>query len=87
MSEVRKFYNRAFVALLAALVGIAVSNKLGETAGHLRQLTSEVSRQLSRSGYGMITSGENLTARLRRVGTTPPATPARPCRNRAASRG
>ena len=83
----RKFYNHAFVVLLALLAGVAVSHKLGETVGDLRQLTSEVSRQLSRSGYGMITSGENLTARLRRVGTTPPATPARPCRNRAASRG
>ena len=81
----RKFYNHAFVALLAVLVGVAVSNKMAETVGDLRQLTSEVSRQLSRSGYGMITSGENFTARLRRVGTAPPA--ARPCRNRASARG
>ena len=81
----RKFYNHAFVALLAVLVGVSVSHKLGETVGDLRRLTSEVSRQLSRSGYGMITSGENFTARLRRVGTT--AAPARPCRNRATTRG
>lgn len=81
----RKLYNQAFVVLLAVLVGVAVSNKMAETAGDLRQLTSEVSRQLSRSGYGMITSGENFTARLRRVGTTPPT--ARPCKNRTASRG
>ena len=82
----RKFYNQAFVALLAVLAGVAVSNKMAETAGDLRQLTSEVSRQLSRSGYGMITSGENFTARLRRVGTTTvPA--ARPCKNRTATRG
>ena len=74
----RKLYNQAFVALLAVTVGVAVSHKMRETAGDLRQLTSEVSRQLSRSGYGMITSGENFTARLRRVGTTP--APARPCR-------
>jgi hypothetical protein len=78
----RKLYNQAFVALLAVLVGVAVSNKMGETFGDLRQLTSEVSRQFSRSGYGMITSGENFTARLRRVGTT--NAPRRPCRNRAA---
>ena len=82
----RKFYNQAFVALLAVLVGVSVSHKMSETVGDLRQLTSEVSRQLSRSGYGMITSGENFTARLRRVGTTP-ATPARPCKSRAATRG
>jgi len=81
----RKFYNQAFVVLLAVLVGVAVSNKMAETAGDLRQLTSEVSRQLSRSGYGMITSGENFTARLRRVGTT--TRPARPCKIRADSRG
>ena len=81
----RKFYNHVFAVLLAVLVGVAVSNKMGETVGDLRQLTSEVSRQLSRSGYGMITSGENFTARLRRVGTTPTA--ARPCKNRAATRG
>lgn len=81
----RKFYNHAFVALLAVLVGVAVSHKMNETVGDLRQLTSEVSRQLSRSGYGMITSGENFTARLRRVGTT--SAPARPCKNRAATRG
>ncbi len=77
----RKFYNHAFVVLLAVLAGVAVSNKMAETAGDLRRLTGEVSRQLSRSGYGMITSGENFTARLRRVGTT--NAPARPCRNRA----
>lgn len=81
----RKLYNQAFVALLAVLVGVAVSHKMNETVGDLRQLTSEVSRQLSRSGYGMITSGENLTTRLRRVGTTD--APARPCKNRAAARG
>ncbi|HLL74925.1 MAG TPA: hypothetical protein VK421_06640 [Pyrinomonadaceae bacterium] len=81
----RKLYNHVFVALLAVLAGVAVSHKLGETAGDLRQLTSEVSRQLSRSGYGMITSGENFTARLRRVGTT--TAPARPCRSSAATRG
>ena len=85
MTAMRKFYNHAFVALLAVLAGVAVSNKMGETVGDLRQLTSEVSRQLSRSGYGMITSGENFTARLRRVGTTPTA--ARPCKNRTAARG
>jgi len=81
----RKFYNHAFVVLLALLAGVAVSHKVGETVGDLRQLTSEVSRQLSRSGYGMITSGENFTARLRRVGTT--TAPARPCRGSATTRG
>ena len=83
----RKFYNQAFVALLAVLVGVAVSHKMNETASDLRQLTSEVSRQLSRSGYGMITSGETFAARLRRVGTTTAPAGARPCKNRTATRG
>ena len=81
----RKFYNHAFVVLLALLVGVAVSNKLGETVGDLRQLTAEVGRQFSRSGYGMITSGENFTERLRRVGARPAAKPRR-CQSKAAAR-
>ena len=82
----RKFYNQAFVVLLAVLVGVAVSNKMGETAGELRQLTSAVSQRLPLSGQGMLAAGENFAARLRSAG--PAETPAkRPCRNRAATRG
>lgn len=81
-----KYYNQAFVVLLAVLVGVAVSNKLGETAGEVRQLTAAVSRQLSRSGQGVLAAGESFAARLRRDAAAP-APAKRPCRNRAASRG
>ena len=82
----RKFYNQAFVVLLAVLVGVAVSNKMGETFGDLRQMTSAVSQQLSRSSHGVIAAGENFAARLRRDASAPPRQQ-RPCRQRAATRG
>jgi hypothetical protein len=82
----RKFYNQALVVLLAALVGVAVSNKLGETYGEVRQLTSAVSQQVSRSGPGLIAAGGNLAARFRRDGATL-TRKLRPCRQRAAASG
>jgi hypothetical protein len=82
----RKFYNQAFVVLLAVLVGVTVSNKMGETFGDLRQLTSAVSQQVSRSGPGLIAAGENFAARFRRDGTAL-TRKLRPCRQRTATRG
>ena len=62
-----KLYNQAMVVVLAALVGVAVVNKAQETFRDLRRVTSEVSRQFARSGYGMLSTGENLTERIRHV--------------------
>ena len=69
-----KFYNQALVVVLAALVGVAVMNKARETYGDLRRVTGEVSRQLTRSGYGMLSTGEALTERIRHIelNRTPP---------------
>ena len=62
-----KLYNQALVVVLAALVGVAVVNKVHETYDDLRRVTGEVGRQLTRSGYGMLSTGEALTERLRHI--------------------
>lgn len=63
-----KLYNQALVVVLAALVGMAVVNKVHETYDDLRRVTSEVGRQFARSGYGMLSTGEALTERVRHTG-------------------
>lgn len=62
-----KLYNQALVVVLAALVGVAVVNKARETYGDLRRVTGEVSRQLTRSGYGMLSTGEAVTERIKHI--------------------
>ncbi len=62
-----KFYNHALGVVLAAPVGVAVVNKAHETYDDLRRVTGEIGRQLTRSGYGMLSTGEALTERIRRV--------------------
>lgn len=63
-----KSYNQTLVvAALAALLGVAVANKAHQTYDDLRRVTGEVGRQLTRSGYGMLSTGENLTERIRRL--------------------
>ena len=77
----RKLYNQAVVVVLAALVGVAVVNKVHETFADLWRVTSEVGRQFARSGYGMLSTGENLTERIRHIelNRTPKAQPRRRC--------
>ena len=78
-----KLYNQALVVVLAALVGVAVVNKVHETYDDLRRAAGEVSRQLTRSGYGMLSTGEALTERLRHIELNrtpqPPQPPPRRC--------
>ncbi|MCA1614193.1 MAG: hypothetical protein LC800_08625 [Acidobacteria bacterium] len=62
-----KFYHQALVVLLAAIIGVAVANKVHETYDDLRRVSGEVGRQLTRSGYGMLSTGEALTERIRRI--------------------
>jgi hypothetical protein len=63
----RKFYNQAFVVLLVLVAGVAVTEKVNETARGLREATREINRQLVRSGYGVLSTGESLTGQFRRV--------------------
>lgn len=61
------FYRQVMVAALAALLGVSVVNKAHETYDDLRRVTGEVGRQLTRSGYGMLSTGEALTERIRHI--------------------
>jgi hypothetical protein len=77
-----KSYNQAVVvAALAAILGVAVVNKAHQTYDDLRRVTGEVGRQLTRSGYGMLSTGEALTERIRHIelNRNTPKPPTRRC--------